>query len=49
MSSDSENLIVLILINNICNSKNKNKKKIKETKKYLDETMAEKQEQQKCI
>ena len=32
MSSDSENLIVLILINNICYSKNKNKKKSKRRK-----------------
>ena len=37
MSSDSENLIALVLINNICLSKNKNKKKEKELKNQKDQ------------
>ena len=47
--SGSENLLALISVNNICSSKNKNKIIIKKTKKYLNETMSEKQERQKCI
>ena len=51
ISSDRENLIALIFINNICNicySKQR-QKKIKKFKTYLNETMAEKQERQKNI
>ena len=53
MSSDSKNLIALVLINNICYSENKNKKKKKKKNKkdrsFLNEAMAEKQEQQERI
>ena len=44
VSSDSENLIALILINNFLTQKTSKKKKIKKTKTYLNETMAEKLE-----
>ena len=47
MSSYSENVVALILINNINYSKNNKTKK--KTKKYFDKTIAEKQEQEKCI
>ena len=48
---DSESLVTLVLINNICHSKNKNKKKEKIQKdiNYLNEIMAEKQKRHKCI
>ena len=49
MSSDSKNLIALVLINNICHSKKKKKEKNQQDQNCLNETMREKQERQKCI
>ena len=47
ISSDSENLIALILINMLLIKQNQ--KKIRTIKIYLNETMAEKQEQHRCM
>ena len=47
ISSNSENLIALILI--IFLTHKTKTKKIKKSKTYLNETMAEKQERQKCM
>ena len=47
MSSDSENLIALILINNICCSKQKQKNQ--KDQNVSNETMAETQERQKSM
>ena len=47
ISSDSENLKSLILIMFVTHKTKSNK--IKKKKTYLNETMAEKQERQKCM
>ena len=49
ISSDSRNLIALVLIDTICYSRETRTKKFEKTKTYLNETISEKQEQQKCI
>ena len=48
ISSDSENLIALILIF-LTHKKRRILNEFKTTKTYLNETMAEKQERQKCM